>query len=480
MPRFRVLTSLLLCLMAAGLSAAAPSLASHGQTTYFEGATQLLEGSTRPEAFQRMQALGVKALRVELYWASVVPTADSATKPAFDATNPASYDFSRYDAVLGEAQRLHWPVLLTVTGPAPRWATSNKKAPYITKPDPRDFGEFMTAVARHFGTRVSLYSIWNEANHPAFLMPQWNSNGTPASPRIYRALYQYGYEGLQAGGLAHPKVLFGETAPTGYGTVNVRREGSKALLHDVAPLAFLRSALCLSPSYKRSGSCSELQMSGYAHHAYTLPAGPYYVDPQKDSVQIGTLSRLSNALDKAARAHAIPARVPIYLTEFGVQSVPNQLGVPYAKQAEFDAIAERIAWSNSRVAGFSQYLLKDDPKGGGSGSLVHGGTVGFQTGLLTSAGKEKPLYKAWSLPLTVSKHGHGFSLWGLVRGAQGATKVTVLVRSKSSSRYRVLKTLSTDGRGYWTLNSNTRGAYWRVRWKSPAGAAYEGPPIAAR
>ena len=47
-------------------------------------------------------------------------------------------------------------------------------------------------------------------------MPQWNSNGTPASPRIYRGLYQAGYAGLQAAGIAHPKVLFGETAPTGY------------------------------------------------------------------------------------------------------------------------------------------------------------------------------------------------------------------------------------------------------------------------
>jgi hypothetical protein len=479
MPRFRLLAALALTLMAAALPGAAPASASHGQLTYFEGAAQLLEPSTRAESFKRMEGLGVHALRVELYWASVVPSADSATKPAFDATDPAAYDFSRYDAVLGEAQRLHWPVLLTVTGPAPRWATSNKKAPYVTRPDARDFGEFMTAVARHFGSEVSVYSIWNEANHPAFLMPQWNSNGTPASPRIYRALYQYGYEGLKAAGLAHPKVLFGETAPTGYDTANFKREGSKAALHDVAPLAFLRSALCLSPSYKRAGSCSELQMSGYAHHAYTLPAGPYYVDPQKDSVQIGTISRLSGALDKAARAHAIPAHVPIYLTEFGVQSVPNQLGVSFSRQAEFDAIAERIAWSNPRVAGFSQYLLKDDPKGGGAGSSVHGGTVGFQTGLLTSAGSTKPLYKAWPLPLAVFRHGHGFSLWGLVRPATTATSVTILVRSGHSKRYRVLKTVKTDSHGYWTLSSPVAAAYWRVRWKSPAGGAYEGPPVHA-
>jgi beta-glucosidase/6-phospho-beta-glucosidase/beta-galactosidase len=216
MSRIRKLPlTLLLFALFLGSLAVGQAQASHGQPTYFEASNQLLNAKTRPQAFQQLQALGVRALRVELHWADVARGADSTTRPNFDATNPGLYAWGAYDAVLGEAQRLHWPVLLTVTAPAPRWATSNKKPPYITRPSVKDFREFMTAVARHYGSAVSVYSIWNEANHPAFLMPQWNSNGTPASPRIYRGLYQAGYEGLQAAGLAHPKVLFGETAPTG-------------------------------------------------------------------------------------------------------------------------------------------------------------------------------------------------------------------------------------------------------------------------
>ena len=53
------------------------------------------------------------------------------------------------------------------------------------------------------------------------------------------------------------------------------------------------------------------------------------------------------------------------------------------------------------------------------------------------------------------------------------------IRSAHSSRYRVLKTVATDSHGYWTLSSSTAGADWRVRWKSPAGVTYEGPPIRA-
>jgi len=476
--------SVLLCAASFGavasLPAATTALASHSEAVYFEGSTDLLNPVTRPHAIAQLQSLGVKALRVELSWYDVAPGQKSAAKPAFDPTNPASYSWGEYDALISEAQRLHWKVLLTVTSPVPRWATSNKAAPYVTSPDDQDFEQFMTAVGRHYGSSV-LYSIWNEANHPAFLRPQFNSHGQPASPRIYRGLYQAGYTGLQAAGIARPQVLMGETAPFGYDTVNVHKEGSRALLHDVAPLAFLRGMLCLNAHYKKAGSCGELQTAGFAHHAYTLPAGPYYKPPQRDDVTIGVLSRLSNALNAAARARAIPGGVPIYLTEFGVQSVPNrELGVSLAKQAQFDAIDERIAWSNPRVVAFSQYLLKDDPLGGKAGSSVNGGTIGFQTGLETVSGRPKPLYSSWPLPLTVSKHGHhGFSLWGLVRPTLGSTKVTVLVKRKGAKKYTTLKTVTTNSLGYWSFNSSTQGTAWRVRWVSPTGVKYEGSPIAA-
>jgi len=473
----RLLPTLLACGLLAGGAGASPALASHSQTNFFEASNTLLNPATRAHTFGVMQHLGVKALRVELYWYNVAPAPASATKPSFEATNPASYNWSVYDPVLAEAKHLGWPVLLTITSPVPRWATSNRKAPYVTRPDDRDFQEFVTAVARHYGSEVSLYSIWNEANHPAFLQPQWASNGKPVSPRIYRGLYQAAYAGLQAAGLAQPNVLFGESAPTGFEHLNARREG---VLHDVAPLLFLREALCLNSHYVKSRSCGPLQMTGYAHHAYTIAVPPTYVPGQREQVMIGALSRLSNALNLAARAHAIPANLPIYLTEFGVQSLPNrQLGVPVAVQAERDAWAEQVAWSNPRVAAFSQYLLRDDPLGGAPGASVHGGTVGFQTGLEYANGGLKPLYYGWPVPLSVARRGGGFSLWGLVRPAGGATTVTVLVKTRHAKSYRTLKSVSTNSLGYWALGSSVQGEAWRVRWVSPAGVKYEGPPIKA-
>jgi hypothetical protein len=479
----RIRTLLLPMLLGAVFAAGAstPAAASHTQAMFFEAPRDLVEvsPSARAKALAQLQALGVKALRVELYWHSVAPAPNSSRRPNFDATDPSAYSWDGYDALILEAARLRWPVLLTVTSPVPKWATAGHRDRYlVTSPDDRDFKEFMTAVGRHYGGLVSLYAIWNEANHPAFLRPQFNRNGTPASPRIYRGLFQAGYEGLQGAGIAKPRVLMGETAPVGYDRVNVRREGAGALLHDVAPLAFLREALCLSSKYRRSGTCGMLPVYGYAHHAYTV-GKPTYRPPERDDVTIGVLSRLSSALDRAAAAHAIPGRVPIYLTEFGIQSRPNVLGVSPAKQAEYDAIAERIAWSNSRVAAFSQYLLRDDPLGGAPGASVHGGFIGFQTGLETVSGSRKPLYFAFPLPLVVSRQGHGFSLWGLVRPSPGATRVTVLVQARGSRSYRTLKVVPTDARGYWTLRSSVQGVRWRVSWRSPSGVLYNGPPIGA-
>ena len=57
--------------------------------------------------------------------------------------------------------------------------------------------------------------------------------------------------------------------------------------------------------------------------------------------------------------------------------------------------------------------------------------------------------------------------------------MTVLVQGKGARRFRTLKTVTTDANGYWSFSSSTAGAAWRVRWQSPVGRAYEGPPIHA-
>ena len=456
-------------LAAASLLAAAhpaPARAAARQPTFFQAPRDLIGVSAahRARAFAELRSLGVDALRVVVYWERVAPGPRSPRAPRFDATDPRSYDWSAYDPAIAEAHALGWRILLTVSGPVPRWTTAAHRD-NVTRPDPLLFQRFMTAVARHYGAEVSLFSIWNEPNHPAFLRPQYTARHRPASPGLYRSLWEAGYRGLVLGGIARPRVLFGETAPTGSP-------------HDVAPITFLKDALCLDDDYRMASTCRRLPAFGYAHHAYTTPAGPFWRPPSPDDVTIGALSRLARALDRAARAGAVRRDLPIYLTEFGVQSRPNRwLGVSPQRQAEFDAISEMIAWENPRVAAFSQYLLRDDVTVDRPGASLHGLGTGFQTGLEYANGRRKPLFDGFRLPLAVIRRGRHVTLWGLVRPAHGATTVTVLVKRSRRSRFTTLARRRTGPRGCWTMRSPVVGVAWRVQWRSPHGTRYEGPAI---
>ena len=87
-------TELLSSSRSAALGAGAPSaaVASHSQAMFFEAPHDLGSRGPRHKTFVQMQALGVKALRLELHWHDVALGANSArAPPLFDATNPPGY-----------------------------------------------------------------------------------------------------------------------------------------------------------------------------------------------------------------------------------------------------------------------------------------------------------------------------------------------------------------------------------------------------
>ena len=449
-------------LLGAGALAAAPALASHDETVFFEAPNALLTPATREPTIRQLQSLGVHALRVIVYWRDVAPDPNHGRRPNFNQANPAAYHWGAYDPLIAAATALHWRILLTVSGPVPRWATPHGEDIY-SDPNTTDFGKFMQAVGKHYGRQVKLYSIWNEPNEPGFLRPQY-THGRLASAAIYRGLFIAGYDGLKASGnFSGMTVLMGETSPTGVASQGVP-----------APLAFLRGVLCLNSSYRPVGHCGLLPADGYAQHPYSNARGPFWVPPP-DDVTIATIGRLVTALNRAAAVHAIRPGLPVYITEFGVESVPNPFGgVSLATQAEYLAISEHIAWENPRVASFGQYLLRDDHPVGGH-------VAGFQTGLETYRGATKPAYDGFRLPLTVTRNSSaGVTLWGLVRPARGATSIVVQYSANGGRSWHGLADERTASDGAWTATGRfVAGRLWRVRWTSPAGQTLTGAPTRA-
>jgi hypothetical protein len=462
MPRpLRLPVLVLLALLAFPAAASASST----QAMTFEAPRDLLDPGTQARTLEQISAFGVNRVRALVYWRDFAPAPRSKRRPRFAAANPDAYPtgaWSRLDGLFAAAAARGITVQVTLTGPVPKWATKRKRD-NVTNPSPREFQAFATAVGRRYGDRVSVWSIWNEPNHPDFLGPQF-VKGHATSPRLYRKLYLAGQRGLRASGNGGDALLFGETAPRG-------------TPREVAPLAFLRGALCLDRRYHRRGHCGRVQTAGYAHHAYTTLAGPRFRPRDRDDVTLGVLSRLTRALDRAGRAGAIPRRLGIYLTEFGIQSFPDPLAVSLARQAEYLGIAEHMAYVNPRVKSFSQYLLRDDKPRKGRRSERYGG---FESGLRRSNGRAKPAYDAFRLPLAVEAYGSTDVLWGRVRPHPSQTRVTILVQRRKGARFRVLRTLTTNHKGVYGLGArHHKGQRYRVRWTAPDGKVWLGPPIRA-
>jgi Cellulase (glycosyl hydrolase family 5) len=447
----------LFAVAAAVLAAASSSRANTSQFTLFEAPRELLstDDALRERTLNELQGLGVNYLRVVILWRSVAPSSGSSTPPAgFDDAGQDGYLWAPYDRVINEATARGRKVLVTVSGPIPKWASANHHS-YTYKPSVTRFEKFVTAVGNRYRDQVSMWSIWNEPNHPGFLSPQYartkSGHRYAYSPKLYRQLFLAGDRGLRASGNGSDRVLMGETEPRGT---------TKA----VPPLQFLRGVLA---------SRGELPADGYAHHAYTTRSGPWFRPSNPDDVTIGVLPRLTRALDYYGRKHRIRRNMPIYLTEFGIQSKPDPyIGVSYQQQAEYRSISEWIAWRNPRVFAFSQYLMRDDdPRPGSKYSRYSG----FESGLRGSGGKEKLSYAGFRMPLVADARGKRIYFWGYVRPKPARTRVVVQIRKSGSKRWVRLKTVTTNGRGYWSsVTALRRGAQYRVAW-----GGFTGPPTRA-
>ncbi len=320
------------------------------------------------KSFDYAKQIGVTRIRVNLLWAYTMPKEqyNARRKPA-----AINYQFTAIDQLIDRAAANGIRIHLSLTGPAPRWANAKKastqKAWY--KPNAAQFGEFAGVAARHFKGRVDRYSIWNEPNWKTWLGP------LKSAPSIYRSMYSRAYKAIKKAD-SRAQVLIGETSPYG-------RPGMST-----APLAFLRKVTCVNSSYRRVRKCPKLKADGYAHHPYDFRHAPNYQYPGADNVTIGTLSRLTRALDRLKRSGALRptrgGRMPVHLTEYGYfasgkRSLSTKTRSRYLKQAY------SIALRNGRVKSQLQYLMLVLPKGSGST---------FNTGIVSRSGKRLPQFNA--------------------------------------------------------------------------------------
>ena len=400
-------TVLLTCL------AAPPAQAAPEQVSIIMDDDQLLYRGDRTatRTLVTARSLGAEAVRVTVLWRVVGEGARLSNKEIerlktdalrdkaraqrkrFKPADPRTYptrNWDRYDTVVKEAQKLGMRVYFTITGPGPSYAhriapPSQRANAGTYRPYPSRFRAFVQAVGTRYNgryrdengirgalPRVSLWSIWNEPNQPGWLSPQWESvdgQVVPTSPAIFRELYFAGRQGLQLSGHGGDAILLGETAPLG--------SPKRGPRNGIRPVPFLRELVCVAPNgaqYAGPDAAAAQVRPVRALRAAEGDGATRTIRTRRrarrrsgracpTTSRSRTSPRSASLLDTLAAQSGgkIPAGLPILLTEFGYESNPPdpRNGIPLLRQAQFNQLAEFLAYNNPRVTATTQFLIRD-------------------------------------------------------------------------------------------------------------------------
>lgn len=442
--------------------------ANTSQESIFQDDAVLLNGHPGP-SLDLIKGLGSNTIHSLVFWNKVAPRPTSRSRPSGDLSNPASYPdtaWAPYDALVREATARGMQVLFSPTGFAPRWASGCPGRD--CKPNAKLFQQFVTAIGRRYSggfndssgnvlPRVKRWSIWNEPDQVGWLNPQ------PQAALLYRNLVYAGLAGLRASGHSGDQVLLGETAPVGRG-------------HSTNPTTFLLNLFCIDArGHKLRGRAARQQgcthrfkrftgITGFAHHPYNVGAtGPALLRPRRaGDITLATFGRLNKVLRLGAHARAIRAGLPIFITEYGIQTRPpnRRYGVPVSKQAMWLNQADWLAYKNRAVRSVAQYELYD------------GADMGvFTTGLIFHNGVPKPGFDAYRLPTWASRKGSRTSLWFWVRPAAG-TPQNVFIQHDTGGGFLNVGQKTTNSHGFATVTESGTSGRWRIAWTDAGGVQH--------
>jgi len=193
----------------------------------------------------------------------------------------------------------------------------------------------------------------------------------------YAAICNAVYNGVHATLVSGERVACGVTAPRGNNNPASSRPS-------VSPLAFLIAV-------KGAGL---RHFDAWAHH-------PYYAGPSAaPASRVGTGAGVNEAVtlgnidDLIREVTQLYGKKRIWITEYGYQTDPPDdfFGVSWAKQAAYLRQAFEIARANPRIDMMLWFLLRDEPN-----------PAGWQSGLITAAGKKKPAFAAFHRMATVGR-----------------------------------------------------------------------------
>ena len=382
-------------------------------------------------------------------------------------------------------------VTILIAAPNPYWVSqvpSRRSKTY--KPDPKQLGDVLFAIATRYKGRIKSYLPMNEPNLWQYITPQYSCTSksvkscTLSGAAIYRELYRSGYAAVKAADPA-AAVWIGSLAPHG-------RPGVSPTASSPGPSAFFKAMACVKSNFavdKTSPGCKSykpLPTDGIAHHPHTVLLSPTKREPG-DAITTANISTLTGLFDRLQSKGRIlnsavagsaqkSKRLGVFLDEYGVQTnPPDKLqGLSPTKQDQYYQQVSYMMWKNPRVKLLAFYLWQDEP-------LTKAKSWAWQSGMYYASGKIKPSGRSFPHPFWVDlpKGSKSATVWGQIRPDQGglakqaagaATEsVTVQVRSGTSASFKNLKTVSPSADGYFSFKASVSGTRsFRFVYGSPA------------
>lgn len=435
--RYPLLAGALLCLAFASSSSSA---ARDGQRTYTTPSTRplrtalfddtLLHGSNAT-AFAMTRAAGARYVRLLAKWKSIAPAHPAADFDPSDPTSPG-YSWGALDATVEAAEKAGLTPILDL-GATPTWAYATRPSgPNAGTPRADALGQFARAIATHYDGAegrpvVDVYEVWNEPNLSLDLAP------TKAS--AYRAMVNAVASSVHAVNSSN-LVVAGGLDPFRH------RKSPNRAWNSVAPLAFMRSLLCLSKGSHPHATCHDpVHFDVWSHHPYTF-GGPFGKSKTPGDVELGNLSQMRTLLRAAVqKGHVVSTHsVQFWVTEFAWDSRPPRKGAaPMALAARWTEESLWQAW-RSGVSLLTWFGLEDSP---GSSSFKSG--LYFRAPLLEDA-RPKPVLTAFRFPFVAYLQRKTVTVWGRDATSDTGT-VVVQLRHGGSGSWRTVGRIVANSNG---------------------------------
>jgi hypothetical protein len=352
----------------------------------------------RDAALAMAAATGATYVRLSVSWRAIAP---ATPDPAFVPTDPTSpgYNWAGLDSIVEAAEAAGMTPILDIMS-SPQWAYDTlPSTPNGGSPNAADLGDFATALATHYdGLTLGVpaehvFQVWNEPNLSIDL--------SPVNAGAYRSMVNAVSDAVHA---VDPTnlVVAGALDPFGH------PKSRKQQWYSVAPLAFMRSLLCLSKGSHPHRTChNAVRFDVWSHHPYTF-GGPFGHAKRPDDVELGDLPKMRALLNAGTRLGTAVSAQPVqfWVTEFGWDTnPPRRHAASLSLAARWTSESLHQMWL-SGISLVTWFLLEDYPSPNPFQSGLY-----FYSASLENA-QPKPVRTAFRFPFVAYLQKKTVSVWG--------------------------------------------------------------------